>query len=101
MGRGTAYDGGIIPQTPKRFCMHNSSQTEPPPTAQGTAQGFAHAKAILFGDHAVVSSRPAVAVPLHGPGLRPDIRRSPAQATRLQNQHFSSTAETPPQPMGP
>ena len=101
MGRGTAYDGEIIPQTPKRFCMHNSSQTEPPPAAQGTAQGFAHAKAILFGEHAVVYGRPAVAVPLHGLGVQTDIRRSPEQETRIERQLFSGTAQTAPEPMGP
>ena len=81
--------------------MHKSSQTEPPPAAQGTAQGFAHAKAILFGEHAVVYGRPAVAVPLHGLGVQTDIRRSDGQETRIESQLFSGTAQTAPEPMGP
>ena len=101
MDGGTAYDGEINPQTPKPFCMHNSSQTEPSPAPQGTSQGFAHAKAILFGEHAVVYGSPAVAVPLHGLGVQADIRRSPHQETRIESQLFSGTAQTAPEPMGP
>lgn len=81
--------------------MHNSSQTEPPPASAGTAQGFAHAKAILFGEHAVVYGSPAVAVPLHGLGVQTDIRRSPEQETRIESQLFSGNAQTAPEPMGP
>ena len=81
--------------------MHNSSQTEPSPAPQGTSQGFAHAKAILFGEHAVVYGSPAVAVPLHGLGVQADIRRSPHQETRIESQLFSGTAQTAPEPMGP
>lgn len=81
--------------------MHNSSQTEPSPAPQDTSQGFAHAKAILFGEHAVVYGSPAVAVPLHGLGVQADIRRSPHQETRIESQLFSGTAQTAPEPMDP
>lgn len=81
--------------------MHNSSLTEPTPASAGTSQGFAHAKAILFGEHAVVYGSPAVAVPLHGLGVQADIRRSPQQETRIESQLFSGTAQTAPEPMDP
>lgn len=91
--------------------MHNSplsdqnardaSTPETSTARRGQAQGFAHAKAILFGEHAVVYGSPAVAVPLHGLGVQADIRRSPEQETRIESQLFSGVAHTAPEPMGP
>ncbi|MCF2586354.1 mevalonate kinase [Brevibacterium sp. UCMA 11752] len=88
--------------------MHNSSPTEPSATANtrgagpgNPAQGCAHAKAILFGEHAVVYGAPALAVPLHGLGAQADIRLTPGRETRIDSQLFSGTAQAAPPQMGP
>lgn len=88
--------------------MHNSSPTEPSATsnARGAgpghpAQGHAHAKAILFGEHAVVYGAPALAVPLHGLGAQADIRLTPGRETRIDSRLFSGTAQAAPPQMGP
>ena len=69
--------------------------------SDGAAQGFAHAKAILFGEHAVVYGSPAFAVPLHGLGVQADIRNSPGIETRIESQLFAGTAQSAPAMMGP
>lgn len=70
-------------------------------SSAGTAQGLAHAKAILFGEHSVVYGSPALAVPLHGLGVQADIRYSPGDETRIESQLFSGTAQGAPATMGP
>jgi len=88
--------------------MQNSSLTDPSSTANtrgeasaDTAQGLAHAKAILFGEHAVVYGSPAFAVPLHGLAAQADIRYSPGRETRIESQLFAGTVLAAPEPMGP
>lgn len=100
--------------------MHNSSTTDPTAAAKahgnpnapgslntpvdpaaGTAQGLAHAKAILFGEHSVVYGSPALAVPLHGLAAQADVRASPGRETRIESQLFSGTVQASPALMGP
>lgn len=88
------------------MCMHTPALTDPSAAlrrepAAGTAHGLAHAKAILFGEHAVVYGSPALAVPLHGLGVQTDIRNSPGAETRIESQLFSGTAHSAPETMGP
>lgn len=84
--------------------MHNDSPIDPTAasSARGAAaQGHAHAKAILFGEHAVVYGAPALAVPLHGLGAQADLRLTPGRETRIESQLFAGTVQAAPQPMSP
>lgn len=79
----------------------SASTPSPNTTSAGKAQGLAHAKAILFGEHAVVYGSPALAVPLHGLGVQTDIRHTPGEDTRIESQLYSGTTDRAPEPMGP
>lgn len=88
--------------------MHNSSPTDPSAASNARSaapgppsQGHAHAKAILFGEHAVVYGAPALAVPLHGLGAQADVRLTPGRETRIDSQLFAGSAQAAPQHMGP
>lgn len=68
-------------------------------TRRGT--GLAHAKAILFGEHAVVYGAPAIAVPLHGLEVQVEMRPTPGSETRIESELFAGSAAAAPALMGP
>ncbi|WP_210603918.1 mevalonate kinase [Brevibacterium oceani] len=77
-----------------------TTQTQPIVTIPD-AQGHSHAKAILFGEHAVVYGAPALAVPLHGLGVQADLFEISGPESRIESQLFSGTVSTAPAGMGP
>ncbi|WP_449277243.1 mevalonate kinase [Leucobacter sp. GX24907] len=68
-------------------------------TRHGT--GLAHAKAILFGEHAVVYGAPAIAVPLHGLEVQVEMHATPDAETRIESELFAGSAAAAPALMGP
>lgn len=88
--------------------MHNSSLSNQSAasTVRGAdpgtvAHGHAHAKAILFGEHAVVYGSPALAVPLHGLGAQAEIRATPGRESRIESQLFAGPVRAAPEAMAP
>lgn len=70
----------------------------PPPGTTGT--GFSHAKAILFGEHAVVYGATAVAVPVHG--LSAEARVSAGKpGLRIDSELYAGDAEVAPRRLAP
>ncbi|WP_205547601.1 mevalonate kinase [Leucobacter sp. wl10] len=63
--------------------------------------GTAHAKAILFGEHAVVYGAPAIAVPLHQLEVETAIRPTPRAELRIESELFAGTASTAPELLRP
>lgn len=85
--------------TDQAATRHLSSQrgTDDParrrPDATGT--GYAHAKAILLGEHAVVYGTPALAVPVHGLGVEARVRPA-AEGVHVDSELFAGDAATAP-----
>lgn len=63
--------------------------------------GTAHAKAILFGEHAVVYGAPAIAVPLHQLEVETVIRSTPGSELRIESELFAGTASSAPDLLRP
>lgn len=63
--------------------------------------GAAHAKAILFGEHAVVYGAPAIALPLHQLEVEARIRATPGSELRIESELFAGSAETAPELLRP
>ncbi|WP_083451394.1 mevalonate kinase [Leucobacter celer] len=63
--------------------------------------GTAHAKAILFGEHAVVYGAPAIAVPLHQLEVETSIRSTPGSELRIESELFAGTASSAPDVLRP
>lgn len=64
-------------------------------TGCGAATGAAHAKAILFGEHAVVYGAPAVAIPLHALTAVATVRRR-SGGTHIHSALFHGNADDAP-----
>lgn len=65
-----------------------------------TGVGFSHAKAILFGEHAVVFGSPAVAVPVHG--LSAEARLTPGRpGLHIDSELYAGDAEVAPRRLSP
>lgn len=74
----------------------NNSRSAQPPQFEGSA----HAKAILFGEHAVVYGAPAIAVPIHE--LAADARvESVPEGLRIESELFSGDAAAAPECLQP
>ncbi|MGO1537775.1 MAG: mevalonate kinase [Leucobacter sp.] len=84
---------------PMRPALSRSTSASDDSTRVGT--GTAHAKAILFGEHAVVYGAPAIAVPLHGLEVQADIRRTPVTELRIESELFAGAATAAPAHMRP
>lgn len=96
------------PRTPRRGAIPAESlTTEAIATAvhaPGDARigiGAAHAKAILFGEHAVVYGAPAIAVPLHQLEVDAAMRATPMGELRIESELFAGTAQTAPEVLRP
>jgi len=63
--------------------------------------GSAHAKAILFGEHAVVYGAPAIAMPLHQLGVEAIVRLTPGSEMRLESELFAGSASSAPEELRP
>lgn len=72
-----------------------------PPGSARIGVGVAHAKAILFGEHAVVYGAPAIAVPLHQLEVEAAIRTTPQGELRIESELFAGTASTAPEALRP
>lgn len=87
--------------------MNSSHPTRPRPSEAGPAgeravgTGTAHAKAILFGEHAVVYGAPAIAVPLHQLEVETAIRPTPGSELRIESELFAGTASSAPEVLRP
>ncbi|QBE48144.1 mevalonate kinase [Leucobacter triazinivorans] len=87
--------------------MNSSLPTRPRPSEAGPAgeravgTGTAHAKAILFGEHAVVYGAPAIAVPLHQLEVETMIRPTPGSELRIESELFAGTASSAPEVLRP
>ncbi|PRI11425.1 mevalonate kinase [Leucobacter massiliensis] len=68
---------------------------------RGHGIGSAHAKAILFGEHAVVYGAPAIAVPLHQLEVETRIRSTPGHELRIESELFAGTASSAPERLRP
>lgn len=66
-----------------------------------TGTGRAHAKAILFGEHAVVYGAPAVAVPLCQLEVEAEVRSFPGAETRIESELFAGTLQAMPERLQP
>ncbi len=67
---------------------------------RSTGEGAAHAKAILFGEHAVVYGAPAIAIPIHE--LEAEARvESAARGIRIESELYSGEAAAAPECMQP
>lgn len=76
---------------PLDAALANGSRSAQPQQYEGSA----HAKAILFGEHAVVYGAPAIAVPIHE--LAADARvESAAEGLRIESELFSGDAAAAP-----
>ncbi len=63
-------------------------------------EGSAHAKAILFGEHAVVYGAPAIAVPIHELAAEARVD-SAAEGVRIESELFSGDASAAPARLQP
>ena len=63
-------------------------------------EGSAHAKAILFGEHAVVYGAPAIAVPIHELAAEARVD-SAAEGVRIESELFSGDASATPARLQP
>ena len=63
-------------------------------------EGSAHAKAILFGEHAVVYGAPAIAVPIHELAAEARVD-SAAEGVRIESELFSGDASAAPAHLQP
>lgn len=62
---------------------------------QPLSEGSAHAKAILFGEHAVVYGAPAIAVPIHELAAEARVE-SAAEGLRIESELYSGDASAAP-----
>lgn len=68
--------------------------------SEGEGAGSAHAKAILFGEHAVVYGAPAIAIPIHE--LEAEVRvDTVASGLRIESELYSGDASAAPQRLQP
>ncbi|MFV0433775.1 MAG: mevalonate kinase [Leucobacter sp.] len=98
--------------TPARPCGTSAVRSQPapaptpapPPEGAGVhrvATGSAHAKAVLFGEHAVVYGAPAIAVPLHRLEVEAELRPAPEGELRIESELFAGTDSAAPECMRP
>ncbi len=85
-------DGGV-PVRPDASLLRPAGAA--PSGSEGQGLGGAHAKAILFGEHAVVYGAPAVAIPLHALTAVARVRPRPA-GTRIHSALFHGDADDAP-----
>lgn len=83
---------------------HRTEHTDDAPADDADARigaGSAHAKAILFGEHAVVYGAPAIAVPLHRLEVQADVRRTELGELRIESELFAGAASGAPAQLRP
>lgn len=87
--------------------MHKIADTTSaePATPIGQQQrkgtGIAHAKAILFGEHAVVYGASAIAVPLHQLDVQADVTAINGYESRIDSELFAGTLASAPESLRP
>lgn len=91
----------VAPNSAERFGENVSFLTPTGATSIiSTGTGTAHAKAILFGEHAVVYGAPAITIPLHE--LESKVRVQTFETgVRIESELFSGDIQAAPAQLGP
>lgn len=93
----SAADAALAAEAPVAGAVRGTAGGDPARTGTGTA----HAKAILFGEHAVVYGAPAIAMPLHQLGVEAIVRPTPGGEMRIESELFAGTASSAPEELRP
>ena len=93
---------GMTSTLPIRLPLGNAqdSRGKAPAHARAQAEGSAHAKAILFGEHAVVYGAPAIAIPIHELEAEARVESSDG-GIRIESELFSGEAAAAPTRLQP
>lgn len=85
---------------PIRLPLDRGATSSARGTQQPQSEGSAHAKAILFGEHAVVYGAPAIAVPIHELAAEARVE-SASDGLRIECELFSGDASAAPARLKP
>lgn len=85
---------------PIRLPLDGNTASGPRSAQLPQFEGSAHAKAILFGEHAVVYGAPAIAVPIHELAAEARVD-SAAEGVRIESELFSGDASAAPARLQP
>lgn len=85
-----------------RASSQPGTNAEGPATGAGRGVGSAHAKAILFGEHAVVYGAPAIAIPVDGLNAAAEIvAADAATGLRLESELYTGPLDDAPARLAP
>lgn len=81
---------------PTLTVQRRGADGSPPVPGAAVGTGYAHAKAILLGEHAVVYGAPALAIPVHGLGVEVRLQLAP-EGIHIDSELFSGEVSAAPE----